>query len=94
MVILNTVSLGLENMGDYQLNKFRFKINIVFTWIFIVELILKVYALGPKNYIQDKMNLFDAFIVATSILELLFVNDELPEIDENGNEIIIEMDDS
>jgi len=40
------------------------------------------------------MNLFDAFIVATSILELLFVNDELPEIDENGNEIIIEMDDS
>ena len=94
MVILNTVSLGLENMGDYQLNKFRFKINIVFTWIFIVELILKVYALGPKNYIQDKMNLFDAFIVATSILELLFVNDELPEIDENGNEIIIEMEDS
>ena len=48
MVILNTVSLGLENMGDYNLNKFRFEINIIFTWIFIVELILKVYALGPK----------------------------------------------
>ena len=39
---------------------------------------------------QDKMNIFDAFIVATSILELLFVNEELPEIDEDGNIIIVE----
>lgn len=54
-------------------------------------MILKVYALGPRDYIQDKMNLFDALIVVTSIMELLFIDEELPPaVDEYGNEIIDE----
>jgi hypothetical protein len=50
MVILNTIVLGLENIGTKPLNEFRAVANNWFTWIFVVEMILKVYAFGIRGY--------------------------------------------
>jgi len=44
--------------------------NIVLTLIFTFESVVKVIGLGPKLYKKDAMNLFDAFVVVFSIIEL------------------------
>ena len=71
MVIFNTISLGMENMGDEELVKKRASANYVFTYIFIVEMILKLYVMGARNYVRDTMCMFDGIIVATSVMELV-----------------------
>jgi hypothetical protein len=71
-VLLNTVIMGMEkyNMDKGLAEDLEF-IGSVFTWIFIGELTSKVAAIGPKKYLQDKMNWLDGGVVSLSILELL-----------------------
>ncbi len=45
--------------------------NSVFTYFFIGEMVLKLYALTPKYYAKDPYNLFDAFIVIASFVSLV-----------------------
>lgn len=47
------------------------KLNGVFTWIFIVEMSVKICAIGPKKYVGDKMNWLDGSVVSLSIFEML-----------------------
>jgi len=72
MVVLNTVIMAAENMDKTSKTfaDFRIEANIWFTWLFVGELILKLYALGIAAYCKDFMNLFDAIIVVTSVLDL------------------------
>merc|ERR1719478_61727 len=46
-------------------------INIVLTGIFTFESTVKIFALGPVLYARDWMNLFDAFVVLFSIVEIV-----------------------
>ena len=46
-------------------------INFGLTVVFILEMLLKIPALGLKDYLIDPFNRFDAFIVIVSILELI-----------------------
>ena len=48
--------------------------NQVFTFMFIAELGLKLIALGPISYIQDKMNYLDGGVVILSIVELTVIS--------------------
>jgi hypothetical protein len=48
--------------------------NIVFTAIFSVEMLLKWVAIGPRSYFSDSWNVFDAFIVAVSVLGAVIEN--------------------
>jgi len=41
----------------------------MFSWIFTVEMIIKLVGLGIKEYVRDKFNLFDAFIVILSFVD-------------------------
>jgi hypothetical protein len=45
-------------------------VNLVFTIIFTLEVVLKLLGLGIKGYGQDYFNLFDALIVVISIAEM------------------------
>ena len=71
MVILNTISLGMENINREKYQAKRDQANLVFTWIFIVEMLLKLYVMGVKEYVRDTMCLFDGVIVATSVMDLI-----------------------
>jgi hypothetical protein len=64
-VLLNTVIMGMEkyNMDKGLAEDLEF-IGSVFTWIFIGELTSKVAAIGPKKYLQDKMNWLDGGVVS------------------------------
>ena len=45
-------------------------INFGLSVIFMIELGVKITAYGLRKYAQDRFNVFDAFIVITSIIEL------------------------
>nr|CCA18882.1 similar to sodium channel putative [Albugo laibachii Nc14] len=46
-------------------------INFGLSCVFVVEMLLKVFGLGFCVYARDRFNLFDAFIVVMSMLELI-----------------------
>ena len=48
--------------------------NLVFTYIFIAEAVLKLIAQLPRSYFSDSWNRFDFFLVAGSIVDLLLSN--------------------
>ena len=41
--------------------------------IFAIEMILKLFGLGPKKYVKDKFNVFDAIVVIIGLLDFLNV---------------------
>ena len=45
--------------------------NQIFTWIFIVELAMKLLARGAKKYVSEKFNLLDGGVVLLSIVEMI-----------------------
>lgn len=57
-------------------------INFYFYIIYLVELVSKVFTMGPKAYTSMPINLFDAFIVLVSTVNLVL--DET-KIFENSN---------
>ena len=44
-------------------------LDIVFVWVFTVEMLLKLIGLGFKNYIKDNFNVFDGLIVIVSLVD-------------------------
>jgi hypothetical protein len=49
------------------------QLNFSFTIIFTVDMGLKLYGMGMKEYTDDKMNNFDGVIVVLSLAELIFL---------------------
>jgi len=71
-VLGNTVIMAMERYGQPKSEMaICDKLNEVFTWIFIVEMFIKLNAIGPKKYVSDKMNWLDGFVVNLSIFEML-----------------------
>lgn len=70
-IVANTVVLGLEHhgMSDTMADQLE-TANLVFTAVFAVEMVLKVAGLGPRAYVSDRFNVFDAVIVIVSLVEL------------------------
>jgi len=68
-VVINTLILSLDgllpNNDNYILDQFNFYFTIIFT----IDMGFKLIGLG-KEYLLDKINIFDGFIVTLSIVEL------------------------
>ncbi|CAF3719603.1 unnamed protein product, partial [Rotaria sp. Silwood1] len=56
------------------LDRFLEYCNYVFTIIFLLEFILKIVALGPSYYFQDKWNLLDSFLLLALIADIVLEN--------------------
>ena len=69
-ILSNTVVLALDR---YPISKEEDEtlelINEIFAYIFFVEMIIKLIGLGPKMYVYDRFNLFDAFLVILTMIE-------------------------
>lgn len=75
-ISVNTVTLSLDRYPiSPQEALLHEDINYVATWIFIAELLLKIFGLGVKMYFIDSINQFDAVIVLFSIIELVLQMD-------------------
>ena len=45
-------------------------VNIVFFGIFTMEMVIKLLGMGPKAYVRDSFNIFDALIVCLSVADV------------------------
>lgn len=45
--------------------------NYIFTGLFTVEMVLKLFALGFFEYVADSFNLFDGVVVILSLVEII-----------------------
>mmetsp|Transcript_31861 Transcript_31861/g.83285 ORF Transcript_31861/g.83285 Transcript_31861/m.83285 type:complete len:1767 (+) Transcript_31861:80-5380(+) len=67
------LSIAFDAQWDYLPEEWWFfltTMNILLTLIFAVETAVKILGLGWPLYKKDAMNLFDAFVVAFSIIEI------------------------
>ncbi|XP_030795087.1 voltage-dependent L-type calcium channel subunit alpha-1C isoform X1 [Rhinopithecus roxellana] len=71
LILLNTICLAMQHYGQSCLFKIAMNIlNMLFTGLFTVEMILKLIAFKPKHYFCDAWNTFDALIVVGSIVDI------------------------
>ncbi|XP_029912124.1 voltage-dependent L-type calcium channel subunit alpha-1D isoform X2 [Myripristis murdjan] len=71
LIILNTLCLAIQHYGQSQLFNYAMDIlNMVFTGVFTVEMILKLVAFKPRHYFADAWNTFDALIVVGSVVDI------------------------
>ena len=70
LIIINTIVLALDHHGMPEKMELELEIlGELLALCFFLEALLKIGALGLKKYCDDKSNLFDGFIVITSIVE-------------------------
>uniref|UniRef100_A0A8D0H471 Voltage-dependent L-type calcium channel subunit alpha n=1 Tax=Sphenodon punctatus TaxID=8508 RepID=A0A8D0H471_SPHPU len=77
LITLNTICLGMQHYNQSEeMNHASDILNVAFTVIFTVEMILKLMAFKAKGYFGDPWNVFDFLIVIGSIIDVI-----LSEID-------------
>ena len=73
---INSITLSIDNYPATESKAKKLEeINHIVTWIFIAELIIKVFGLGVRTYCIDPINQFDALIVTFSIVEMILEKD-------------------
>ena len=82
LIIFNTSVLATYRYDEKpEETAFKEKIDYFFVSAFTIEMLLKLIGHGPKSYFKDAMNIFDASLVVTSLIELVLAlflgNDDL-----------------
>ena len=74
LVTMNTISVSLKwySMPKEMNSKMKI-VEFVFTFIFIVEMIIRMYGLGIENYFKSKFNTFDFIVIFASLFEQFYV---------------------
>uniref|UniRef100_A0A4W2E687 Voltage-dependent L-type calcium channel subunit alpha n=1 Tax=Bos indicus x Bos taurus TaxID=30522 RepID=A0A4W2E687_BOBOX len=71
LILLNTVALAMQHYEQTAPFNYAMDIlNMVFTGLFTVEMVLKIIAFKPKHYFTDAWNTFDALIVVGSVVDI------------------------
>ncbi|XP_057487817.1 two pore calcium channel protein 1A-like [Actinidia eriantha] len=71
ILVLNLVAVVIETTLDIKnssAQKFWQKLEFVFGWLYVVEMILKIYAYGFENYWRDGQNRFDFIITLVIVI--------------------------
>jgi len=73
VILLNCVTISMQHYD--QSARWTFALdtvaNTVFALLFASEMLLKMTGLGARQYSKDNWNKFDAFIVATSLVDMI-----------------------
>ncbi|XP_022239678.1 voltage-dependent calcium channel type A subunit alpha-1-like isoform X4 [Limulus polyphemus] len=73
LVFLNTVCVAIEHYNQPKwLTVFLYWTEFVFLGLFIFEMFMKMYALGPRIYFESSFNKFDCVVIAGSIFEVVW----------------------
>jgi hypothetical protein len=59
--------------GNVELPSLEY-LNYLFFAIFTLEVIFKFFGLGLRLFVQDKFNVFDAFVVVVSFIEIIMAS--------------------
>ncbi|XP_078604561.1 voltage-dependent calcium channel type A subunit alpha-1-like isoform X1 [Branchiostoma floridae x Branchiostoma japonicum] len=73
LVFLNTICTAMVHHGqDPLLTNFLDFAEIGFLCLFILEMLVKMYGLGPKQYFRSAFNRFDCAVIIGSIFEVVW----------------------
>ncbi|KAM3656130.1 LOW QUALITY PROTEIN: voltage-dependent L-type calcium channel subunit alpha-1F-like [Ammospiza maritima maritima] len=71
LILLNTIALAVQHYEQSKpFNYVMDLLNMVFTGLFTVEMVLKIIAFKPRHYFCDAWNTFDALIVVGSVVDI------------------------
>uniref|UniRef100_A0A8C4QAD1 Voltage-dependent L-type calcium channel subunit alpha n=1 Tax=Eptatretus burgeri TaxID=7764 RepID=A0A8C4QAD1_EPTBU len=72
LIMLNTICLGMQHYKQAEVfNSVMDLLNMVFTAVFTLEMLLKIIAFKPRGYFSDAWNVFDFLIVIGSIIDVV-----------------------
>ncbi|XP_050746419.1 voltage-dependent calcium channel type A subunit alpha-1 isoform X9 [Drosophila biarmipes] len=73
LVFLNTVCVAVEHYGQPSfLTEFLYYAEFIFLGLFMSEMFIKMYALGPRIYFESSFNRFDCVVISGSIFEVIW----------------------
>ncbi|XP_063695784.1 voltage-dependent calcium channel type A subunit alpha-1 isoform X3 [Culicoides brevitarsis] len=73
LVFFNTVCVAVEHYGQPSwLSDFLYIAEYAFLGLFMMEMWIKMYALGPRIYFESSFNRFDCVVISGSIFEVIW----------------------
>ncbi|XP_069795826.1 voltage-dependent L-type calcium channel subunit alpha-1D-like isoform X14 [Narcine bancroftii] len=83
LIVLNTLCLAVQHYEQSPFfNSIMDILNMIFTAVFTVEMVLKLIAFKPMGYFSDAWNVFDFLIVIGSIIDVVL--GEIDNSEENS----------
>ncbi|KAK4809240.1 hypothetical protein QYF61_012893 [Mycteria americana] len=83
LILLNTICLGMQHYNQSaEMNHISDILNVAFTILFTLEMVLKLMAFKAKGYFGDPWNVFDFLIVIGSIIDVIL--SEIDDSDDNS----------
>jgi len=72
-IVFNTITLILDRypISDYEYNTLE-NINYFITFVYLVEMIIKIFGLGFVRYFFDTVNCIDFIVVVISLVEFTY----------------------
>ena len=89
LIALSSTKLAMESYivnyeKDHPIVEISQELDYYFNYLFIVEMVLKIIALGfamdEGSYLRDSWNGLDFFIVVTSIIDMILTNADIPAL--------------
>ena len=75
LIIANTAALAMDKYPeDEELSEVTSLLNNIFTYCFILEMIIKLIGLGFREYSRDSFNIFDAIVVVLSVVDIIITS--------------------
>lgn len=77
IIVVNTIILGLDTYPvNHKLENFANIMNMIFFYVFLLEMVIKMLGIGLKNYFADGFCVFDFIVIIFSLLEIIidFIN--------------------
>uniref|UniRef100_A0A8B9I8D6 Voltage-dependent L-type calcium channel subunit alpha n=1 Tax=Anser brachyrhynchus TaxID=132585 RepID=A0A8B9I8D6_9AVES len=85
LILLNTICLGMQHYNQSaEMNHISDILNVAFTVLFTLEMILKLMAFKAKGYFGDPWNVFDFLIVIGSIIDVILSEIDVSDPDDNS----------
>ena len=79
-ILINTLVLAMDEYPiTYEKQNYLEYVNMILSYIFIVEMVIKLIGMGLMDYCGDSFNIFDGTVVFISIVEMV-----ISEIIEGG----------
>ncbi|XP_046472833.1 voltage-dependent calcium channel type A subunit alpha-1 isoform X8 [Neodiprion pinetum] len=73
LVFFNTACVAVEHYDQPTwLEQFLFYAEYAFLALFMMEMFIKMYALGPRIYFESSFNRFDCVVISGSIFEVIW----------------------
>ncbi|KAI5632670.1 ion transport protein domain-containing protein [Phthorimaea operculella] len=73
LVLFNTICVAVEHYRQPPwLTSFLYYAEFVFLGLFMMEMWVKMYALGPRIYFESSFNRFDCVVISGSIFEVVW----------------------